>query len=148
MRLRWRLPLAFVVATALLAGIVTFASQSQLLENYMAKPVLWVIPILAAASISMTYIFNKKGEPGKAFIASSLSIAGLMGIVGSALFPNLVPASNNPNLSLTLSNASSSELTLKTMLIIALVGMPLVLIYTLWIYHTFRGKVLQEEDGY
>ena len=62
-------------------------------------------------------------------------------IFGASLFPALVPAYEKPEWSLTLSNASSSSLTLTVMLIIALVGMPIVLWYTLFVYKTFKGKV-------
>jgi len=51
-------------------------------------------------------------------------------------------------MSLTIFNASSSPLTLKTMLVMALVGMPLVIAYTAWIYHAFRGKVRLEATSY
>jgi cytochrome d ubiquinol oxidase subunit II len=53
----------------------------------------------------------------------------------------MVRASNDLSLSLTVRNASSTELTLKVMLIIALIGMPLVLFYTYYIFKTFRGNV-------
>jgi cytochrome d ubiquinol oxidase subunit II len=72
---------------------------------------------------------------------SSLSFTGLWGIVGAIHFPYMVRASNDLSLSLTVRNASSTELTLKVMLIIALIGMPLVLFYTYYIFKTFRGNV-------
>ena len=52
-----------------------------------------------------------------------------------------MPALGAPELSLTLANATSGELTLKVMLVIALLGMPLVLGYTAWVYWAFKGKV-------
>ena len=76
---------------------------------------------------------------------SSVSIAGLMALVGATIFPNLVPALGNAAWSLTIENASSSPLTLKTMLIIALIGMPVVILYTAWLYKTFAGKTTAEE---
>jgi cytochrome d ubiquinol oxidase subunit II len=71
-----------------------------------------------------------------------------MAMVGAGIFPDIVPALGDPSRSLTIANASSSPLTLKVMLIVALVGMPLVLAYTAWIYYTFRGKVRLTEEGY
>jgi cytochrome d ubiquinol oxidase subunit II len=84
----------------------------------------------------------------KAFLACGVSIACLMALVGAGIFPNLVPASNDPALSLTIANASSSPLTLWVMFIIALVGMPIVIAYTIWVYAIFRGKVKVEAEGY
>jgi cytochrome d ubiquinol oxidase subunit II len=78
---------------------------------------------------------------------SSLAFLGLWGIVGAIHFPNLVKASNDPSLSLTIFNASSSELTLKVMLIIALIGMPIVIGYTIYLYKVFKGKVQIETSG-
>jgi cytochrome d ubiquinol oxidase subunit II len=82
-----------------------------------------------------------KGKDGQAFFMSSVIFMSLWGIVGAIHYPNLVLASNNPALSLTLSNSSSTQLTLTVMLIIALVGMPFVIGYTIYAYKIFRGKV-------
>jgi cytochrome d ubiquinol oxidase subunit II len=71
---------------------------------------------------------------------SSVLFAGLWGIAASVHYPNLVK-SLGPGVSLTIYNASSSFLTLKVMLIIALIGMPLVIGYTIFAYRAFKGKV-------
>ena len=72
---------------------------------------------------------------------SSLAFLGLWGIVGAVHYPNLVKASNDAALNLTLTNSSSTQLTLTVMLIIALVGMPIVIGYTIYAYRVFKGKV-------
>ena len=82
------------------------------------------------------------------FFLSSLNFLCLWGIVGAILFPHLVRASNDTALSITVSNASSSLLTLKVMLIIALIGMPIVIGYTIYLYKVFKGKVRIEEEVY
>jgi cytochrome bd ubiquinol oxidase subunit II len=61
--------------------------------------------------------------------------------VVAVLFPNLVIATNDPKLSLTIFNASSSLRTLSVMLVIALLGMPVVIGYTIFIHRIFKGKV-------
>ena len=60
----------------------------------------------------------------------------------------LVPASNDPALGLTVTNASASEGSLMAMFIIAMLGMPLVLGYTFFIYRVFKGKVIIDEHSY
>lgn len=85
--------------------------------------------------------FNRQGKEGPAFLMSSLSFLGLWGIVGALHFPYLVRASNDLALSLTIHNASSTALTLKVMLLITLIGMPLVLFYTYYIFKTFKGRI-------
>jgi cytochrome d ubiquinol oxidase subunit II len=129
------------LALFLLASVVTVATQGHLLENYGAVAVLWAIPILELAFIAGAVLFHRRGQPGRAFLSSSLSIAAIWGLVGAGLFPRLVPALGAPELSLTLANASSGEPTLKAMLVIALVGMPVVIGYTVWVYWAFKGKV-------
>ena len=69
-------------------------------------------------------------------------------LFGLALWPNLAIAGNDVPNSLTLSRAASRERTLWIMLIVAMIGMPLVLVYTTTIYWTFRGKVEVSESGY
>ena len=59
----------------------------------------------------------------------------------------MVPSLGNPELSLTLSNTASGELTLKAMLVIALLGMPVVVGYTIWMYWAFKGKVDVRHEG-
>jgi cytochrome d ubiquinol oxidase subunit II len=133
----------FVVAT-----LTTIVMQPHLLKNYGALPALWIVPVITPLCIVMAGVLNRKGRAMQAFLASALSIAGVMAMIAIGLFPNLVPALNSPNLSLTIMNASSSELTLKVMFILALLGMPLVLAYTAWVYYIFRGKVGAEAPGY
>jgi cytochrome d ubiquinol oxidase subunit II len=96
---------------------------------------------LAVAELFVTRVLAAKGKDAKAFLSSCFGIALVMLSVAAALFPNMVPASNDPELSLTVFNSSSSQLTLTAMLVIALIGMPLVLGYTWFIHHIFKGKV-------
>jgi cytochrome d ubiquinol oxidase subunit II len=126
---------------------VTVVSQGHLLENYRVLPLLWAIPVAVLAFIAGALFLHRNGEVGRAFICSSLSIAAIWGLVGAGLFPRLVPALGAPELSLTLANAASGEMTLKVMLIIALLGMPLVIGYTVWVYWVFKGKVDVAHEG-
>jgi cytochrome d ubiquinol oxidase subunit II len=105
-----------------------------------------VLNVLAIANIPRA-AFNK--QMGQAFLSSCTMIACQVVLVGVALFPNLVTASNAGEggvVSLTIHNAASSEKTLWIMAIIALIGMPLVATYTAIVYWTFRGKA--RADGY
>lgn len=93
-------------------------------------------------------LFLGRGRDGLAFLMSALSIASIWIAVGSSIYPNMVPASNDGSLSLTIYNASSSQTTLTTMLVVALVGMPLVIGYTIYVYRVFKGKVALGEGSY
>ena len=139
----WAYTLLFLVST-----VFTATTQQHLLKNFLRIPALWVLPAAIFIVIGLISVFNRLGWPHLAFIASSVSIAGCMSLVGVSLFPRIVPALERPALSLTVANASSSELTLLVMLILALIGMPIVIGYTIWAYRTFGGKAKAEPDGY
>ncbi|CAN5502954.1 cytochrome d ubiquinol oxidase subunit II [soil metagenome] len=83
-----------------------------------------------------------------AMFASGGLVASLMGLAASGLFPRLLPSITEPGASLTIYNASSTPRTLAVMLVIALIGMPLVIVYTAFIYRVFHGKVVLSEDSY
>ena len=69
-------------------------------------------------------------------------------IAAVCLFPRLVPSTIDLANSLTVYNASSTPRTLTAMLVIALIGMPIVVAYTAYVYKTFAGKMVVGEDGY
>jgi cytochrome d ubiquinol oxidase subunit II len=60
--------------------------------------------------------------------------------VASVHFPNLIKASNGRSLSMTIYNSSTGLQTLKLMSVIALIGMPVVITYTIFVYRIFKGK--------
>jgi cytochrome d ubiquinol oxidase subunit II len=89
-----------------------------------------------------------KGNYRFAFISSAVTIAALLITVAIEVYPNLLYASNNPANSITITNASSSLKTMKTLLLIAAIGTPLVGIYTSFVFWTFKGKVKLDEMSY
>jgi len=131
----------------IIASVVTYIFKPGLWSNYFSYPMLYVVPLLAFIGIAAAPLLLKNGYRDAAFPATSLGMLGMIGTLGAGLYPNLVPA-NNPAYSLTIYNASSSPLTLKAMLIIALIGVPIVLLYTIWMYWIFRGPVKIDEAGY
>ena len=128
------------------------AFSTNLYNNYLRIPLLFAIPLLAVVALLMTRLFIAKAAFWKAWFASSLTIiaATMFGVVG--LYPSLLPSSLNPAYSLTVYNSSSSPLTLKIMLGVALVFVPIVILYQTWVYILFKGKVGEEdlahEEGY
>jgi cytochrome d ubiquinol oxidase subunit II len=57
-----------------------------------------------------------------------------------------MPSSLNPDWSLTIYNASSSDYTLRVMSIVALIFVPLVLAYQGWNYYVFRQRIGKETE--
>lgn len=115
------------------------------LREWKVVPI--TLAILALFEILVTRLLSAKGKDTNAFLSSCIGIALVMLSVATALFPNMVPASNDPAFGLTVFNSSSSQLTLTAMLVIALIGMPLVLVYTVFIHLVFRGKVDVPDAG-
>jgi cytochrome d ubiquinol oxidase subunit II len=131
-----------------LTTVLTIIFQPRLVDNWMSLPILWIIPVLTLFVMILIRVFIRLGYPGRAFASSSLTIVGLMATGAISIFPNMVPASNHPAFSLTLGNASSSSLTLKTMLIIAIIGMPFVLWYSIWAHRVFGRKTSEAPEVY
>jgi len=121
---------------------------TNLYANYLSTPVLLVIPLIAVLALLGARVFIAKKAWWKAWFASALTIVGatMFGVVG--LYPNLFPSSLDPAASLTAFNASSSPLTLKIMLAVALTFVPIVIIYQVWVYYLFRDKVTEKDLSY
>jgi cytochrome d ubiquinol oxidase subunit II len=130
------------------ATVGTFFAAPQLFDGVLKNPLTWVAFLVLLAALIFLPVAVKSDRLGRAFVASAAALIAMIGLVGIGLYPNLVPALNDPELSLTVATHSSSERTLTTMLVIAGVGMPIVLAYTAFIYKTFKGKVRIGEDSY
>ena len=127
--------------------LVFTAFQTKLYENYLASPVLFIIPLLCVCALFMVRVFIGKKSYWKAWFASCATIASatLFGVIG--LYPSLFPSSLNTAYSMTIHNSASSPLSLKIMLVVALIFVPIVIIYQGWAYNFFKGKVREVDGG-
>ncbi len=117
-------------------------------DRIRSNPIYFIFPVIMFLAISNIPRQLKKGNYRFAFISSSVTIAALLVAVAVEVFPNLVYASNNVNYSITINNAASSPKTMKTLLLIAVIGTPLVGIYTSFVFWTFKGKVKLDDMSY
>ena len=131
----------------LLVTMVTLVVMPRATRHFAALPLLWAVPVATAAAIANIPRAIHRGLPGQAFLSSAATIAALVFLLGAALYPDMVPATDPAN-TVTIHNAASSPRTLRIMLLIALIGMPMVLSYTAAIYWAFRGKVQLDEHSY
>ena len=138
-------PVLLIVAVIFL---VVSKFSTSLYDNYFAHPVLFLIVLVTVVALLGIKIFLKKGTYFKAWFSSALTIVGatFFGVIG--LFPNLYPSSINPEYSLTAFNSASSPLTLKIMLTVAIIFVPIVIAYQAWAYNLFKGKVTKEDLAY
>ncbi len=132
-------------ATTTMATLLYVPHMVAIFKDHPALFVVALANMLAVANIPRE-IYH--GRDFNAFLSSCAAMAALMALFGLGMLPNLVYSNPNPDLSLTIYNAASSQKTLGIMLVIALIGVPLVLAYTASIYWVFRGKVTLEAHSY
>ncbi|MFC1678769.1 cytochrome d ubiquinol oxidase subunit II [Elusimicrobiota bacterium] len=149
-RVRGRALKAFIAFAVLYAAttLATWTGLPHMTEAIATRPVLFLIPVLTVLAMANIPRELRAGRDLRALLSSGAVIALLMLVFGIGIFPNMVLSDPHPEYSLTIYNASSSPKTLGIMLIIALIGMPLVLTYTAYVYRVFRGKVKLDTTSY
>lgn len=108
------------------------------------SPVFLALAILAAVALICSWIANLRGAEGWSFGFMAATIALAVVSLFAALFPNVMPSSPNPENSLTIANASSSDTTLSIMTWVAAIFLPLILVYQGWTYWIFRKRVTRD----
>lgn len=115
------------------------------LDNYALHPWMTAAPIAVFVGAALAAVLAWIGWAKCAFVASGVTVASVILTAGFALFPFIVPSSSRPDHSLTLWDATSSHLTLGIMLVAVIVFLPLISLYTAWVYSVLRGKITPEE---
>jgi len=115
------------------------------LDNFRAHAALWTVPATALLAALATGLLLGARRAGAAFLTSSLAQAGTILTAGIGLFPFLMPSSTQPDQGLTVWDASSSARTLLIMLVAVIIFLPIVLIYTSWVFRVLKGRITLEE---
>ena len=130
------------VGMFVLTTVATWGAAPNMIERFLEEPWFFLVPLVSILAILAVPRAFSRNEDGWAFLYSCFSILFLFGVFGIATYPDLIMSSIDPeHTSLTLYNAAASRLTLKVLLIIVAIGIPLVLAYGTIIYRIFRGKV-------
>ncbi|NOH84120.1 cytochrome d ubiquinol oxidase subunit II [Vibrio sp. 03-59-1] len=111
------------------------------MANFEKYPLMWIAPALGVVMPLIAVIASRFEKGAIAFIASSLTNAGVVFTAGLAMFPFVMPSSLVPSHSLTMWDATSSELTLNLMTGVAFVMVPIILAYTTWTYYKMFGRL-------
>ena len=111
------------------------------LSNYQTYPWMMFAPALGFGGIVLSLLSAHFNNERTAFVFSSLTIAGVILTAGFSMFPFIMPSSTDPVSSLTIWDAVSSKKTLGIMFVVTVIFLPLILIYTSWVYKVLRGKV-------
>jgi cytochrome d ubiquinol oxidase subunit II len=136
------------VVTGAVAAIWIAVSEYGVTDTY--KDDIWpiVFPIGGLAAFVILVVMWRRGRDVVAFFASSAMLALLLATVSAGLYPNMLKSSTDPSYSMTVTNASAASNTLTVMLIVAIIGIPFVLLYTAGVQYLFRGKVKLTESSY
>jgi cytochrome bd ubiquinol oxidase subunit II len=114
------------------------------LLNYGLHPWFLAAPVLGLAGALLAFAGIRLKLESAALAGSSLSAFGIIATVGLSMFPYILPSTIDAHSSLTVWNASSSAPTLFVMLIVTAILLPLVLLYTAWVYRVLWGRVTSE----
>jgi cytochrome bd ubiquinol oxidase subunit II len=145
----WASGLYFVVlALAILSTVATFWTSPTVGANYSRYPVAWALPLVAVLGLAWGFRSRQAGRERWAFRGSVLTIVGLLGAAAMTVYPNLLYSTVNPDYSLTIFNAASSQHALKAALFANLIGLLGVIVYTTYVHRTFSGKVHVGDHGY
>ncbi|AZQ11214.1 cytochrome d ubiquinol oxidase subunit II [Shewanella khirikhana] len=114
------------------------------MSNYQTYPITIAFPVLGLAMPLLVILFSRMNRSGFAFLFSSLAVAGVILTCGAAMFPFVMPSSLEPNVSLTMWDATASEMTLTVMTWAAIIFVPIVLSYTIWTYYKMYGRLSRQ----
>jgi cytochrome bd ubiquinol oxidase subunit II len=115
------------------------------LVAYGLRPWIVIAPLLGVFGALLAVWGLRAGREVATLLASKLAIFGVISSVGLTMFPFILPSSTDPNSSLTVWGSSSSHLTLFILLVVSAIFLPLILLYTAWVYRVLWGKVRTED---
>jgi cytochrome d ubiquinol oxidase subunit II len=114
------------------------------LTNYDKYPLTMLFPVLGLLMPILVIFASRLNRSGFAFFFSSLAVASVILTCGAAMFPFVMPSSLEPNVSLTMWDATASQMSLKVMTVAAIIFVPTVLSYTIWTYYKMYGRLNRE----
>jgi cytochrome d ubiquinol oxidase subunit II len=120
-------------------------TRGQWLHNYGVYPWMILAPVLGFLGPLATLALTGGRRYGLAFVTSAVGILGIISTAGVSMFPFLMPSYTMPAASLTVWDATSSQLTLFVMLLATLVFLPIVLAYTGYVFRVLRGPVTAKQ---
>ena len=138
----------FFAICAVTLTMATLLYVPHMASRVRANPWLFSVALLNMLTIANIPREFHRGRDRMAFVSSCGTIITLMALFALNMFPNIVYSPDHPENSLTIYNAASSPKTLGIMLIIACIGVPVVIAYTISIYWLFRGKVKLDRVSY
>jgi len=140
--------IVFFIICYAITTMATLLYVPHMAARVRANPWLFSIALCNMLAIANIPREIHRQHDGHAFLSSCFAMFCLMLLFGLEMYPNLVLSNPVAAHSLTIRNAASSAKTLGIMLTLALIGLPVVLAYTVSIYWIFRGKVKLDRMSY
>jgi len=131
---------AAVLATVYLAWTVAVAMDRN--DKDLLSPALPAALGIAALALAVAFLYT--GSNGRAFAMTALGTVSLVGTLFVSLYPRVMVSSTDFENSLTVDNAASSHYALQVMTVVAVIFVPLVILYQGWTYYVFRARVIGE----
>ena len=130
--------LALLTLTSLWA---TLSIRPDVLNNYRLYPVLFVVPVAVALSLTAMFLHGRRKNDKAAFLSSSAYLIFMLVGAAAAVYPNLLTSTTDPALNITIYNAAAGRYALSFGLVWWSFGMALAIGYFVFVYRMFRGKV-------
>ena len=140
--------MVFFIVSFVVTSFYTLTYLHGVTDKFKEQPIFFALPILAFLAVANVPRLVSKKKYFYALVFSSLIMAFLLMLVAFQLYPVLLPSTINPEYSVTIYNAASSQKSLGIMLTIVLIGAPLLAFYFLFLYKTFNGKVELDDTSY
>jgi len=138
---------AFAVL-GLIVVVMMFANDYDAVQRFKDQPVWLLVPVAAVVAFALIWVYRARGRDVAAFFSSAVMLGLLLITAGIGMYPNLLISTTDQAYNMTSNNAASQHMTLEVMLIVAIIGIPFVVLYTSGVQYLFRGKVELSPDSY
>jgi len=134
--------------TAAISAVWIAVSEYGVTDTYTDDVWPIVFPVAALVAYLLMIVMFRRGREVAAFFSSCAMIGLSLATISAGLYPNMLKSTTNPAYSMTVSNASAEHYTLTVMLVVAIIGIPFVLLYTAGVQYLFSGKVKISPSSY
>lgn len=134
-----------VVATSAAVTLATLAIQPHVATRLAAQPWILACAALAVAGLVGVHLFLRRGQDGRAFLASAGYLVGMLTSAVFGLYPYVLPATTGEARALTVANACSGDVAMRTALFWWVPGIALAIAYQVFAYRHLRGKLRTDD---